>query len=475
MTSVRSSKACDFWRPDALAAAAGGQWVARPPSSAPRLAGLATDSRSLTPGQVFLALKGENFDGHDFVAQAASAGASLIIVDRDLPPPSGRTPLLKVDNTLAALHRLARACRQCLARDGTKVIAVTGSSGKTSTRALIHAALSVNFRGTQSAKSFNNHIGVPLTILAARPGDDFLVAEVGTNHPGEIAPLADLLQPDAAVITNIGSAHLGHFGTRASIAREKSDLLRHVRPAGLAVLPADCDLFHVLRQAVPAGVTVTTFGAGGDVPLQGGVAQSADGVSFSVGQARFDLPLLGEHNAVNALAAVAVARWFGLADPDIARGLGAAALPDMRLQVIRFQPPGGGGRPLVVLNDAYNANPQSMSAALKTLTDFPASNAARRIAILGDMLELGDQSPALHRQTLQRASDLPAIDEIIAIGPAMSAAAAGLPRVLAVGEWRQGLAQEMAEKLCYGDVVLLKGSRAMKMERILDALRQRLG
>jgi UDP-N-acetylmuramoyl-tripeptide--D-alanyl-D-alanine ligase len=380
---------------------------------------------------------------------------------------------LRVKDTLAALQSLAKAYRRALAADGTKVVAITGSSGKTSTRTLVHAALSAKLRGTQSPKSFNNHVGVPLTILAARPGDDFVVAEVGTNHLGEIAPLADLLEPDAAVITNIGSAHLGHFGTRDAIAREKSDLLRRIRPGGLAVLPAECDLLPLLLAAVPYGVGVSSFGSGeqADVRLTRRPAPKPDGLRFTVGdRLEIELKLLGEHNALNALAAVAVGRWLGLSDQEVARGLAEAALPEMRLQVLSFGP---ADEPVVVLNDAYNANPESMWAAVRTLLSYPLPPRGRRMAILGDMFELGDQSPRLHRDLLERVAAEEAVDQLLAIGPAMSVAGQDIVRVVVCGEWRDGLADELAAGLRGGDVVLLKGSRGMKMERLLAALARR--
>ncbi|MCC6680046.1 MAG: UDP-N-acetylmuramoyl-tripeptide--D-alanyl-D-alanine ligase [Phycisphaeraceae bacterium] len=419
----------DFWTPRRFAQIIAGRWLREPADLDAPLLGASIDSRTIQSMQVFVAIQGEQFDGHDYVEQAISKGATFAIVARALDWPLKRPvrspeaiPMLLVEDTVKALQLLASAWRKELAAGGCKVIAVTGSNGKTTTRHLIHYLLSARFHGTQSPKSFNNHLGVPLTLLAARADDDFVVAEVGTNHPGEIAPLAEILRPDAAVITTIGLAHIGNFGTRSAIEKEKRSLYDHVAPGGLKVQP---DL------------------------------QPDDAL---VGR----LPLPGAHMRRNAQAAAVVAQWMGLDDVLIAQRL--ADLPgaplEGRWQTMRL------GR-VTVIHDAYNANPDSAIAAIDLLV---IQKASRRVLVLGDMRELGEHSAAAHRRVgahyrkLRESQDL-----LIAIGTdarlaggehTFDAEAADMPT-------------RVAELLREGDLVLLKGSRAMRLERLIPAIEER--
>jgi UDP-N-acetylmuramoyl-tripeptide--D-alanyl-D-alanine ligase len=484
-----------FWTPQTFSSVTGGRWLVPPADAGAPLAGLTTDSRGVKRGQAFLALKGEKFDGHDFLAQAGARAGLLIVADpvKAAGAPPGAACLL-VPDTLAALQALARAYREVLGQAGTRVIAVAGSNGKTTTRSLIHAALSAGFRGTQSPKSFNNHIGVPLTLLAAsREGqgaDDFVAVEIGTNHPGEIEALGRLVGPDAAVLTSLGHEHMAFFGSLGAVAREESTILRHLRPggAGLAVIEAQAlGQLRALGLVPPVSELprLVSFGAGqGDLRLEGvPVLDGSGGQTFSVrGGPKIHLPLVGVHNAVNALAAVAVGRWMGLDDAGIARGLEQVQPVEMRLNLLRL---GTAAEPVVVLNDAYNANPDSVAAALATLRQMaPPLPGGRRVVILGDMLELGADGPELHR-AVGRA--------VAAVGPeerdgfhlavfvgklAMfmaEAAARRWPpeRLGAFPQWTPDLPQRVAELLRPGDLVLLKASRGVGLERLLPALRGR--
>ncbi len=440
----------DFWTPRRFAQVLAGRWLSEPADPDAPLLGVSIDSRAIQPMQVFVAIRGEQFDGHDYIESAIKRGATFAIVQRDGGASSAAKrdprlagelarpyPMLRVDDTVKALQQLATAWRKELAAGGCKVIAVTGSNGKTTTRNLIHHLLSARFHGTQSPKSFNNHLGVPLTLLAARADDDFVVAEVGTNHPGEIAPLAEILRPDAAVITTIGQAHIGNFGTRSAIEKEKRSLYDHVAPGGLKVQP---DL------------------------------QPDDAL---VGR----LPLPGAHMRRNAQAAAVVAQWMGMDKSMIAQRLANAPPLEGRWQTMRL------GR-VTVIHDAYNANPDSAIAAIDLLVTMRlsaeeggASSAAkraaaarRRVLVLGDMRELGEHSAAAHRRVgahyrkLRDGGDL-----LITIGAdarlaggehAFDAEAADMP-------------DRVAALLREGDLVLLKGSRAVRLERLIPAIEER--
>jgi UDP-N-acetylmuramoyl-tripeptide--D-alanyl-D-alanine ligase len=392
-------------------------WLARPTEIQPasvNLTGLTIDSRAVEPGQVFLALKGDRFDGHDFLPQAADAGAALLIVDRELPPAmlaqlstaaesSGRKGglwVLRVQDTRKALGRIAAAWRAVLGAGGAKVIAVCGSNGKTTTVRLIDAVLGASLCGVASEKSFNNDIGVPLTLLRARPGHQYVICEVGTNHPGEIAALGAVCTPDIAVITSIGREHLEFLGDLTGVAREEAAILTALRPGGVGIVTADAPPLREFLKPAPA---IITFGQAPDADLRLTdfahtliADQPAIRLSHNGQSQAFLVPLVGRHNASNALAAIAVGRRLGLADKVIAEGLLCCRPPEMRWQAHDL------GAGLRVVNDAYNANPDSVLAALATFAElFPAGRAAatagiavpppvlRRVAVLADMFELG--------------------------------------------------------------------------------------
>ncbi len=501
----------DFWIPRQFAAITRGRWLSSS-SSDVILAGVSIDTRTLQPGQAFFAIKGDTHDGHDHVAQAIEKGAAIVVVSKseisnlkseisnlisEIPNPKSEIrnpkslPILLVPDTVLALQQLARVWRDILKQRGVKVIAVTGSSGKTTTRNLIHTALSATLRGTQSPKSFNNHLGVPLTILAAPASDDFVVAEVGTNHRGEIAHLASILRPDIAVITNIGHAHIGHFGSQDAIAEEKSSLLKFLQPGGVAVVNGSQPWTRDWLGLLPPATRMVTFGAvmkrdsdgspGCDLTARD-LSTDAAGLHFSVASTRheplrIDLPMLGAHNAENALAAVAVARELGVADDAVARALALTKGVEMRMELVRV----GGQVGITVINDAYNANPDSMAAAIATLVSLPA---ARRVAILADMLELGEASAQEHRKLGQLLAQFlrggePRVGLVVLVGEAMGSAVGELStpasgdRVVYVPRFGDDLPSRVATMLHAGDLVLLKGSRGLRLERLLPAMKSR--
>lgn len=469
-----------FWTPEGIRTAAGGTWIARSDTgSNDLLTGVCIDSRAVAPGNTFIAIKGDNTDGHLYLEQAARAGASLMIVSSDVNlAPLSSANVLRVADTRAALLRLGGAWRKQL--EGTRVIAVVGSNGKTTTVRLIDAALGSTMRGSASIKSFNNAIGVPLTILGAKRGDQYLVCEVGTSAPGEIATLSQVVQPDIAVITSIGREHLEFLGSIKGVAAEESSVLDHVRPGGLGVISAESpELDEVLRARASrlgpgAGPTLIRFGTSPNSDVRvAGTEPTSEGTRFTLNdKAAFSIPLIGPHNASNAAAAVAVARRLRIADDDIRRGLASVKGAAMRLERTRIGD-------IELINDAYNANPDSVLAAIGTLGSLSPRPGGGRVLVLGDMLELGPDGPALHDDVLRAVAGDAGIDRVVLVGPLMAARARlvasvrGEPSVVAVPDSSFDNAARAASLVSRGDVVLLKGSRGMRLERIAEAIASR--
>ncbi len=466
-----------FWSVESIKTVLGGAWLARGGDAA--LDGVSTDSRTTRPGQVFIALRGENTDGHRYLAQAASAGAGMLIVDDPASIAGLERPpaVLHVPDTGAAMLKLASAYRRTLER--TRVIAVGGSNGKTTTVNLIHQVLGTRLRGTASIKSFNNAVGVPLTILSAKRTDQYLVCEVGTNAPGEIAPLTACIEPDIAVLTSIGREHLEGLGSLRGVVQEEASLLAGLRPGGVAVLNADAEglvetatpLLAALGGRGPSARALVTFGWHDAADLRiTRCDQRFEGLRFCFNERDcYDLPLLGEHNAGNAAAAIAVARRLGLDNDAIREGLSKARGPEMRLERCV-----AGG--VSVINDAYNANPESVLAALKTFGQVGAGGEfGRRVLVLGDMLELGEHGPDLHREVGEAAARVRADLVVLVgrlslfVGERLSKAQPGV-KLATFEDLEDGRDGQAAALLRAGDLVLLKGSRGMRLERVLRRL-----
>lgn len=479
-----------FWHADTIGSNLGGRWIVPPQASgsaAIEVRGVSTDSRSVTPGQAFVALRGEKLDGHDYLVQAASSGAAILIVDRPEKTsaacmPGGERPvaILHVPDTGIALIELAAAWRTELAH--VPVIAVTGSNGKTTTTRLIETVLSANGPGTASIKSFNNRIGVPLTMLRARSTDTFLLCEVGTNAIGEIAELAPMLRPTITVITSIGREHLEGLGGLAGSAREAAQLLRHPwNETAIAIVPAGVAELDGELGDTPLGKAagrIVRFGESAEGELRiTEIRASEAGVRFCLaGSNWFEIPLIGHHNAINATAAIAVGRQMGMKDQVIAAALREARGAEMRLERRRIAL-SAGTPPIDVINDAYNANPESMLAAIATFKDLYGGQAARRrVAILGDMLELGEHGPDCHREIGDAIAGSGAVDLCILVGPLMMFAAERIrkviltDRVIPLPALDEAAARSVAGMLHPGDAVLIKGSRGMGLERILRAV-----
>ncbi len=427
------------------------------------ITGVSIDSRSAGPGDLFIALRDVR-DGHDFVGDALARSAAAAMVDRDPPGLAAGAPLLRVGDTLAGLTALGDAGRR---RCGARVVGVTGSVGKTTTKEMLRAALGAQGPTHAAVASYNNHWGVPLTLARMPAASAFGVIEIGMNHPGEIAPLARLARPHVTVITAIEAAHIGHMGSLEAIAREKGSIMEGLLPGGIAVLPAESPFLPLLRD-LAGSATVSTFGEGGDARATA-LEADAEGTTITAdiaGQVlRFRLGTPGLHMARNAIAALAVVRALGA---DVAAG--AAALADFRALAgrgdrQRIATPDGGTATL--LDEAYNGQPPSMRAALALLKLLPAR---RRIAVLGQMGELGDFAEAEHAALAPHIAE--SADLVFACGPLMRHALAAIPAARH-GGWTstsQELAPLVVAALQDGDAVLVKGSLATGMKAVVKAL-----
>jgi UDP-N-acetylmuramoyl-tripeptide--D-alanyl-D-alanine ligase len=429
--------------------------------------GVSTDSRTVRPGELFFAIRGERFDGHEYVEDAFAKGACAAVVSDD--PAALQTvadtagPTLAVPDTTDALLSLAAWYR---ARFDIPVIAITGSNGKTTTKDMTAAVLSTRFRTAKTSGNYNNHIGVPLTLFAIDREHEAAVVEIGMNHPGEIARLATAARPSVGVITNVSEAHTETMHDVDTIAQAKAELLDALSPGGTSVLNWDDERVRALWTRGPGNVV--SFGLSSDAEVRAvSVETRPDGVSFELADdGRVDLPVAGRHNVLNALAALAVGRVMGVPDSEAARGLASFAPSPMRMSFERA------GR-WTVLNDAYNSNPGSLDAALEVLVD--AAGDRDSAAVLGDMLELGEASGRAHRRAGERAAELK-VDWLFLFGDevaslAEGAIAAGMPagRVLTF-ENKTALVESIMDELDESAVLLVKGSRGMRMEEVVELL-----
>lgn len=444
-----------------IAAAIAGEIVQGEPGLTIRQ--VATDSRKIKPGDLFIALAGERYDGHQFLEQAVAAGAGALVVNRVVRPAAG-VAVLKVADTLAALQALAAANRE---RRQLPLIGVTGSNGKTTVKDMIASILGQRWHTVKTPGNFNNEIGLPLTLLRIGPATEAAVVEMGMRGPGQISALCRLARPTGAVITNIGEAHLALLGNVSNIAAAKGEILEYIPAEGFAVLHAESPFMR--REASRCRGKVIFFG------LDRTSEFTAKDIIAENGGNRFTaviegdewdmfLPLPGRHNVLNALAALAVARECGFSVPAAAAGLQAMELTGMRLEMIS-----AGG--IKVINDTYNASPASTGAALQTLKEVAGGR--RAAAVLGDMLELGEGAARGHTAVGALAADL-GLDYLVTVGAlaagiADGAAQAGMPacRIHRCAD-NQAAANLLDSVLQEGDVVLVKGSRGMHMEQIVE-------
>jgi len=428
-----------------------------------------TDSRQVRPGDLFVALEGPRFDGHSFLTAALEGGARAVVAARSRAQavPARATAIL-VDNTRKALGDLARRERQAF--QGS-VIGVAGSHGKTTTKEITAALLRTTHEVLWSEASFNNDIGVPLTLLKLNPSHQILVLELGTNHPGELEPLVRLAAPQYGLLTALGREHLEFFGSLDGVVAEEGWLGELLPPTGRLFAIGDDPLAQMAIRRCSAPVTLVGFGSHNE--WQAEVRRMDDrGTVFAVKapQQKFSgeyrLPLLGAHQVLNALLAMALAAELGLTPDDLARGLASCRPAKMRLELWE-----AGG--IWVLDDSYNANADSMLAALNTLASLPCTG--RRFAVLGDMAELGPHTDEAHREVGRHAAHLP-IHALVAVGEraqatAEAARAAGFSHTFSFKSV-EAAAEELLNLLHPGDLVLLKASRTARLERLGEQLRQ---
>ena len=420
------------------------------------------DSRTIGPGQLFFAVKGDRLDGHDYVVAALEKGAVGAVVRRDqLDRYPDKVRLLAVDDTLVALQTLATAVRKLW---GKPLVGVTGSAGKTTTKEAIAHVLASRFRVMKSEGNFNNHFGLPLMLLKLEPEHEVAVIEMGMSHAGEIRALGKIAQPEIGVVTNVAPVHLEFFDSIAGIARAKYELIESLPANGTAVLNADDEFVSQFGRGFKGKVITYGTAATADIRPENVVTRGAEGSEFDVvfGGTREHarLPLVGEHNILNALAAVAVGLARGLKASEAVAALVTLAPPDKRGQVVQV------GN-ITVINDCYNSNPKALRAMVDALA---AMKAGRRIVVAGEMLELGPSGEEMHRAAGQHAAEKK-IDVLIGVrglahGMVDAARLAGMTAEFTAtpeeaGEW---LARETRD----GDVVLLKASRGVKLEKALE-------
>jgi UDP-N-acetylmuramoyl-tripeptide--D-alanyl-D-alanine ligase len=423
---------------------------------------VSTDTRSIEPGQLFVALRGERFDAHDFLATALEQGATAALVE-NVNPALSDLPQIQVPDSLTGLQTLAKNYRQ---KFQIPIVGITGSNGKTSTKEMVAAVLSERFQVTRTVGNLNNHIGVPLSLLRFERQHQVAVLEYGMNHPGEIAGLINIATPQHAIITNVGVAHIEFLGTRQAIAQEKSILAESVPPEGTVLLNADDDFAGWIAGRCRGHVVMAGFEQGEIRAAD--IKHGPDGEEFTVitskDQQRVRLPIPGEHMVHNALAAIGIGLAFGLSLSECAAGLAKTTLPSGRLQVKAL-----GG--ISIVNDAYNANPDSMIAALRTVANLPAQG--RRVAALGEMGELGQESLVGHERVGKAVAEH-GFDVLIAVGEraypiARSAVAAGLTESRTVKSNAEA-ADVLSKILEPGDLLLLKGSRSAAVDQIIPLL-----
>jgi UDP-N-acetylmuramoyl-tripeptide--D-alanyl-D-alanine ligase len=463
----------NLWTLSELIAATGGTVIGAAPET---FRGVSIDTRTITSGEIFVAIKGDRVDGYDYVRSALQNGAGVAIVSRADDAMKAAGPVLIVSGTpLDALEALGCAAR---ARSQARMVAVTGSVGKTSTKEMLRMALCASGETHASAASFNNHWGVPLTLARLPVTSRFGVFEIGMNHAGEITPLVKMVRPHAAIITTVAESHLGHFGSLDEIADAKAEIFSGIEPGGAAVLNRDSGYFEKLSSdAARAGVSrIVGFGqhAEADVCMEQAVYH-ANCTCMSVRvlgeKMTLKLGVPGAHMAQNALAVLATVKLLGGDLAKAALALSEAKAAKGRGVAEKLSLPGG---EFLLLDESYNANPASMRAAIELLKLKETRGKGRRIAVIGDMLELGHSSAALHRDL---APELEALDVVFASGPMMKNLWVALPERIkgAHAEASVDLHQALFDTLRPGDVVMIKGSLGSKMGPVAEALRARYG
>jgi len=428
--------------------------------------GYSIDSRTLQPGDLFFAVRGERLDGHDYVEAALAKGAVAAVVEnRHASRFAAKSQLLLVDDSLLALQRLGAAVRRVW---GKPLIAVTGSAGKTTTKECIAHVLATRHRVLKSQGNLNNHFGLPLQLLKLGPGHDLAVIEMGMSHAGEITALAKLAQPDCGVVTMVAPVHLEFFDSLAAIARAKYELIESLHAGGIAVLNADDD--YVSQFGRDFHGKVVTFGAHKPADIRALKIESrgSEGSAFAIvadgEQASAALPLLGEHNIYNALAGVAVGLQYGVPLQAAAESLATLSPGDKRGEILCISG-------ATVINDCYNSNPKALDSMVRSLAQVAAQ---RRIVVAGEMLELGPTSEAMHREAGERMAQY-GIDLLLGVRGLAQAMVEGAKHAGVPAEFvstPEEAAEWLRREVRPGDAVLLKASRGVRLERALEAWRR---
>lgn len=436
--------------------------------NATEFSGVSTDSRKINKGELFIPIKGDNFDGHDFIHNAIEAGAAGYITHKDI---TTSEPILaiKVKDTLEAMHNIALYYRN---KFNVKIVAVTGSVGKTSTKDMIASVLGQKYNVLSTAGNLNNQIGLPLTLFNIDKTHEVVVTEMGMNSLGEIQTLSKIARPDIAVITNIGIAHIEKLGSRQNILKAKMEIVQGLKPDGVLILNGDDALLSELKNFVKIKVKYYGTEQDADVHASNIRIESEEVLRFDVltksGEHTFSLPAPGRHNVYNALSAIAVGLELDVDPKDIENGLKCYTQANMRMNI--YSTDNG----IKIIDDTYNANPQSMEAAINVLAEM--KNYSRKIAVVGDMLELGNWSNNAHRE-IGRLLALKGINYIITLGEnarniANGAVEAGIPEDnVVMFDDAEDINTFLANFIKNGDIILVKGSRAMKMERIVEFIK----
>ncbi len=440
-------------------------WAANAtPSSAVEdgmITGVSTDSRAVKEGELFVAIKGDRFDGHDYIEQAVQRGAKACLVTSGFRHERA-APLLYVQDVVEALGMIAAHHRRI---GSAKVIGITGSAGKTTTKAMIAHVLGDRFSIACAPKSFNNQIGVPLTLLSSNRDDQFVVVEIGTSRPGEIALLSAMARPDVGVVTSVGAAHLAGFGSTEAVRREKMSLFDHVVKGGRAYVNARAvDGIAVLPRSAEIGWQTYGDHPEADMIVSNITSDLRQTSALIDGRFELELPVAGPHNAVNACAAFGVCLACGIAPQQILDSLKSFAMPPMRLNI-------SASDRWTIINDCYNANPLSVAASLDVLKSETRN---RRVFVAGTMAELGDAAPDLHRE-LGRNASASGIEILIAIGEFAGYVADGANvdrRGMQVFQFKslEEACLKVPGILEEGDTILVKGSRSAGLERIVGEL-----
>ncbi|WP_071396444.1 UDP-N-acetylmuramoyl-tripeptide--D-alanyl-D-alanine ligase [Bacillus tuaregi] len=428
--------------------------------------GVSIDSRKITPGNLFIPFKGEQSDGHRFVEDALKKGAAAALWQKDVPNPPTNLPILVVEDTLFALQELSRSYRNEL---DIKVVGITGSNGKTTVKDMTTNLLSLQFKVQKTEGNYNNHIGMPLTILSLDEDTDIAVLEMGMSGRGEIEFLSKLARPDVAVITNIGESHLQDLGSREAIAQAKLEIMEGLKENGLIVYFGDELLLREGLSRYQGSADVKTFGrlsSNNLYPVVWETNQQGSTFKINGDATAFSLPVLGAHNVLNALGAMLVAQHFHIPFPKMNEGFASLKLTNMRMELV------AGRNGEKIINDAYNASPTSMKAAVDLVSNLP--DYQRKILVLGDMLELGEKEKEFHFE-MGKYIDPEKVDYVFTYGQLGKEIAAGAQtvfssdRVLSFND-KPELIDSLMKYTDEETLVLVKASRGMKLEEVVNAL-----